>query len=140
MPQRSSDDRRGGRLDALPRIVNITTRLATYEVPKIFYVGPEKKEVRRAVEITVQTASPIPVRALSPVIWIGDSPVREMETVGANQYRFYAIDPGQLRDGAAIAFGWPEVEPGRAGEVARAAQRVATSFRLRLGSGSTAGR
>lgn len=123
------------RSNTLPRIVNVTTRLATYDVPKIFYVGPEKKEVRRALEITVQTDAPIPARAVSPVIWIGDAPVAEMETVGANRYRFYALDPALLRDGAAIAFGWPELEPGRAGGGGRAAaERIATSFRLRLGA------
>jgi hypothetical protein len=138
MPHGPTDQRRGP-LDTLPRIVSVSTRLADYAVPKIFFVGTERKEVRRALEITVQTDAPIPARAISPVIWIGDAPVREMETVGPNQYRFYALDPAPLRDGAAIAFGWPEVEPGRAG--AGGPNKIATSFRLRLGtSGGTAAR
>jgi len=128
MPRRSTGDASFRRLDTLPRIVNITTRLASYDAPKIFFVGPERREVRRAVEITVHTESPIPGRALSPVIWIGDTPVAEMEVVGPNQYRYYAFEPATLRDGAEIAFGWAEVEPGRA------PQRIATNFRLRLGA------
>jgi hypothetical protein len=135
MPHSPSDEprarpRRLLQLGALPRIVNLTTRLATYDVPKIFFVGPERKEVRRALEITIQTDGRIPVRAISPVLWLGDAAIAEMEKVGINQYRFYAIEPSRLRDGAAIAFGWPEVPPGQE----PAAQRVATNFRLRLGA------
>jgi hypothetical protein len=115
----------------LPSIVSISSRLATYATPKVFFVGPEKREVRQAIEITVETAAPIPARSLSPVIWVGEARVIEYEMVAPNRYKFYAIEPSRLRDGAAIAFGWPDAERGRPGGAA--AQRTATNFRFRLG-------
>src|SRR5262249_27624169 len=114
----------------LPGIVNIESRAVSYAVPKIFFVGSERREVRQAVEITVQTDAPIPARAISPVIFVGGTPIVEMETVGRNLYKFYAIEPSQLQQGAAIAFGWPEM--GRGGAISPAPdQLVATNFRYR---------
>jgi hypothetical protein len=116
----------------LPRIVNVETRLASYPVPKIFYVGTERREVRQAVEITVQTDGPVPVRAISPVLFVGSTQVAEGEIVGENRYKFYAIEPAQLQSGAAIAFGWPGADLG-VDAASALAQAVATSFRYSPG-------
>ena len=128
MPEGSDEGARASS-STLPRIERVTTRLATYEVPRIFYVGQERKEIRRALEITIKTASRIPSLDRSPILWVGEVPVAEMEAVGVNEYRFYALDPAVLRDGAVIAFGWPHPEPGRPA----GSQRVPSNHRLRLG-------
>jgi hypothetical protein len=118
----TSDD-----LDRLPGVISIMTRAVRYVVPRIFYVGAERREVRDAVEITVHTEGPLPVRALSPALWVGDVPVHEMEAVARYQYRFYALEPGKLSEGAPLALGWAHHPP---------AARVTTRHRLRLGPGS----
>jgi hypothetical protein len=69
------------------------------------------------------------------VIWIGDTPLVEMEALGHNRYKFYAFEQTALPEGATIAFGWPAAAPQHE---ATSAQRVATNFRFRLG-GSPSG-
>jgi hypothetical protein len=124
------------RLWDLPRVLNIDVRLVSYGTPKIFLVGPEKREIRQAVEITVQTAEPIPARAISPVLFVGNAEVVEMEDLGRNRYKFYALEPARLEQGAAIAFGWSDERAGSRGDGTALAQRTVTNFRYRLAGGN----
>ncbi|HEX8107263.1 MAG TPA: hypothetical protein VF516_06010 [Kofleriaceae bacterium] len=116
-------------------MLNIDVQLVSYDAPKIFFVGAERREVRQAVEITVQTAAPIPARALSPVLFVGNAEVVEMEALGRNRYKFYALEPARLEQGAAIAFGWPGQAAGSRDDGTALAQRTVTSFRYRLAGG-----
>ncbi|MBK8258898.1 MAG: hypothetical protein IPK82_40345 [Polyangiaceae bacterium] len=124
-------------LTTLPNVVDVQMRVATYSTPKIFFVGSERREVTSAVEITVRTSSPIPARALSPVIYVGDSPVIEMEVTGRNEYKFYALEPTRLQQGAAIALGWSGRAADRRPGAANLAERVATRFRYQIGGGGS---
>ena len=69
--------------------------------------GPERRQTSEAVEIMVRTAAPLPIRALSPVIFVGDVPVEDYEVAGLNLYRYVAFDPRALVGGAPVSLGWP---------------------------------
>jgi hypothetical protein len=97
----------------LPRIVDVEIAPQDYDAPRVTYRGLERVEHRQAIEIVLTTSSPIPARALSPVLYVGDEPVEDWETVGPNRYRFYAFEPGRLQDDAPLAIGWPDDEESR---------------------------
>jgi hypothetical protein len=92
----------------LPRIVDVEVALRDYDAPRVTYRGMERVEHRQAVEIVLETSGPIPARALSPVLYVGDELVEDWETVGPNHYRFYAFEPERLQDDAPLAIGWPD--------------------------------
>lgn len=68
-------------------------------------------EHKEAVELMVKTAGPIPERALSPVLIVGDVAVDDYEVAGQNLYRFYAFEVKQLREGAPMRLEWPARRP-----------------------------
>jgi hypothetical protein len=61
----------------------------------------------------LRTSSPIPARALSPVLYVGNEPVEDWETVGPNRCRFYAFEPRRLEYDAPLAIAWPDDEGSR---------------------------
>jgi hypothetical protein len=78
-----------------------------------------KSEIRRPRNLTtavpggvdtfafvVVTEQPIPIRALGPVLYVGDAVVPEVTEIGPNTYRFVAHAPAELRRGAPIRLGW----------------------------------
>ncbi len=124
------DDRFGsdGRIPPwhLPRIIDLRAARARYEEPKIFYVGSERREVDEAVEIRIETDSPIPAQASSPILYVGETEVIEYRMGDDDHsYVYYALEPRRLREGAEIAFGWPEMP---------AERRQRTRFRYTLGA------
>jgi hypothetical protein len=92
----------------LPRILQVEAVLKRYRRPRVIYEGPERMESKQGVEILVKTSGPFPARALSPVLYVGDEPLNEWETAGENTYRFFAVDPSRLKEGAPLALGWPD--------------------------------
>ena len=90
----------------LPEIVAVESVLRTYRKPRFRTRASEVTEVDKAVEITVETAEPIPERALGPVLLIGRTEVTESERIGPNRYRFYAYDFDKLEEGTPIRIGW----------------------------------
>lgn len=97
--------RRRPRLD-LPRVVAVTPRLARFDPPPHRNFTSALPRLERTVELLVETDGPIPVRALSPVLWVGDAAVTEVVAVDDTHYRFVALEPGALRDGAPVTLGW----------------------------------
>ena len=93
-------------IDFLPEILAVESALRTYRKPRFRTRASELVEVDKAVEITVETAEPIPERALGPVLRIGRIEVTESERVGDNRYRFYAYDFDKLKAGTPIRLGW----------------------------------
>lgn len=86
---------------------------------KDIQVQAAKSEVRRPRNLTsavpggadtfafvVVTEQPIPVRALGPTLYVGDTPVTEVTEVGPNTYRFVAHAPSELQRGAPMRLGW----------------------------------
>jgi hypothetical protein len=102
-PRRSRETTRW----SLPRILEVAFRPVKHEVPRIYYVGRERRQTSETVEIMVRTAAPLPIRALSPVIYVGDVPVEDYEVAGRNLYKYLAFNPSALLPGAPVSLGWP---------------------------------
>ena len=95
----------------LPQVLGVEFRPVTYPEPRAYYVGRERRQTSEAVEIMVRTAAPLPIRAISPVIFVGDRPIADYETAGPNLYRYLAFDPRALVSGAPVFLGWPGRPP-----------------------------
>jgi hypothetical protein len=90
----------------LPQIENIEIKLIPYEAPKLRYFKSSFSKYSQAIEFLITTDAPIPVRALSPVLYIGEIPLAEGETIKENSYRFLAFEINELKDNTPIYFGW----------------------------------
>ena len=90
----------------LPQIENIEIKLIPYEAPKLRCFKSSFSKYSQAIEFIITTDAPIPVRALSPVLYIGEIPLTEGETIKENLYRFLAFEINQLKDNTPIYFGW----------------------------------
>jgi hypothetical protein len=91
----------------LPAIVSVEASRVRYDPPRRHYVGKELMEIREGIELLVRTAAPLPVRAITPVLFIGDTVVSDYEVAGPNLYRFFLFDLERITLGAPIALGWP---------------------------------
>ena len=119
------------------------------EVVQVHYLQPRKHMVKgelierdEGVEILIHTETPIPIRALSPALFIGDEQVSENEVMGPSDYRFFVLDGKRLKPGAAIRLGWvgrppPTAKQGRREQEFRYEQptRDVTEMSLRLRRG-----
>lgn len=92
----------------LPVILDAKALLRRYREPRASYRGLERIEHYEAVEIVVTTDGPFPIRALAPVLYVGDEPVDHWEIDGRNAYRFFAYERERLSEGATLALGWPD--------------------------------
>jgi len=98
----------------LPRVLQIRARRVRYRAPKQHAVGSKVVEVNEGVEIDIRTDDEFPVRALSPVLYVGATALTELERVGKNHYRFRGIAPEKLIEGAPVLLGWSGTGPGGA--------------------------
>ena len=105
-PRRPRESRKAGHW-ALPRVLDVEFRPVKYAEPRPYYVGRERRQTSEALEIMVRTAAPLPIRALSPVIYLGDVPVEDYEVAGPNLYRYLMFDAPALLAGAPVSLGWP---------------------------------
>lgn len=93
----------------LPEVEAVEAKLVRYEPPVERYEGPgQVRKYHEAVEILVRTSGELPVRALSPALYVGDVAIREYEPAGRHLYRFFAFEPEALPPGAPISLGWPD--------------------------------
>jgi hypothetical protein len=97
----------------LPGIIDVRAVLVRFKKPLIRYDGQRRVEHKEAVELMVKTAGPIPERALSPVLMVGDVALDDYEAAGQNLYRFYAFEVKQMHDGAPMHLEWPTRRPRR---------------------------
>lgn len=94
-------------LSYLPDVVNLEAKAVRYREPRIYALpGNVIKEARQAIEFTVETAEPLPVRALPRVLHVGRTQLTESTQIGERRYRFYAYDGEELASGAPITLGW----------------------------------
>jgi hypothetical protein len=91
----------------LPAIVGVEASRVRYNPPRRFYVGRDAVEVRDAVELLVRTAAALPIRDITPVLFIGETAISDYETVSANLYRFFVFNLDRIAVGAPIGIGWP---------------------------------
>ncbi len=108
----------------LPRVLRLRIERVRYAKPRRHARAGRIVETAEGVEIFVETAGEIPVRALSPALYVGTTEVAEHERVGEGQYRFLVLDEATLREGSPIALGWAGVS----------GRRVKTAFRYRMPS------
>jgi hypothetical protein len=99
----------------LPRIEELKIERVRYRVPRQHMVGGREVAFEGGVEILVQTDGEIPIRALSPALFIGSAEVAENEQVEARLHRFFVLDEAALRPGASITLGWVGQAPPKVG-------------------------
>lgn len=61
-----------------------------------------------ACEIVVTLAAPLPIRAMGPVLHVGNALLTESEPLDkeGRKIRFWAMEPGLLKKGAPISLAW----------------------------------
>jgi hypothetical protein len=90
----------------LPNVVDLSVRRIRFRPRKPRNFESVFSQEDEAVEFVVSTDAPIPVRALGPALYVGQTAVVESEEVEPNVYRFLAFDDDGLRKRAAISLGW----------------------------------
>ncbi len=93
----------------LPRALNVRVERVRFEPPRLHVVQGKESRVNEATAVVIETDGAFPIRAASPVLFVGSVALTESESVGTNQYRFLALDGEPLRDGAPIWLGWTGV-------------------------------
>jgi len=91
---------------ALPNIETLTIERVQYRPARKHVVAGKVVEFSEGIEIVVQTDGEIPMRALSPALYIGSTELAENERVTATSYRFFVLDKKALQAGAPISLGW----------------------------------
>ncbi len=100
IPQPKSPD-----LSRLPDILDAQARARRFEPPRRVTTNGVDRHVDAGIEIEVKLSEPFVIRALSPVLWIGDTLLTEMDCNGTI-CRFYAFDPQRLPKNGSIALSW----------------------------------
>ena len=90
----------------LPEILQVEIRHVHYSKPRPYVDGLRLLEIREGIEITIRTSEEFPVRALSPVLFVGDVALTEGEQVGEKLYRFYFPYVERLKEEEPISLGW----------------------------------
>ncbi len=90
----------------LPEVQDVRIRRRRFDPPLRVTAQGVDREIRDAIEIEIRVSEPFVIRALTPVLWVGDESVTMAEADGKNVYRFFAFDPDALKPGASISLGW----------------------------------
>lgn len=90
----------------LPTIEAVEVRHRRFKAPRRFTVRGKDHQVAEATEIVVRLSEPFEIRALGPVLWVGDEPLTSSESDGKMEYRFLAPHPHGLKRGAEISLSW----------------------------------
>ena len=101
----------------LPRVLDIRTRATEFEPPRLNNFESSLPRSGDAVEFVVTTDRPIPIRALGPALFVGETPVTEVTEVAPNTYRFIAPTREGLETGAPISLGWTGQRPAETEDV-----------------------
>ena len=108
---------------SMPRVLNVRLRETTFERRPTRNFASSLPSGGDAVEFVVETDGPIPIRALGPALYVGETPVTEVTEIGPNTYRFVAPTRKGLERDAAIRLSWTGEPPG---------EREGAAFRYRL--------
>jgi len=98
----------------LPEITDVKIRATPYQPRVARNFANPIEAAEDAVEIVLTLKSPMPARALGPVLYVGGARLTESEAVDkeGKQVRFWAFDRSKLRAGAPITMVWTgEVPP-----------------------------
>ncbi len=91
---------------SLSNLIQVDVSLVSVVAPRLRYVRSYLSHSAEGVELLVRTDGPLPIRALPPVLYVGDVAVVESAAVGERQFRFLALEPERLAAGAPIVLGW----------------------------------
>ena len=108
---------------SLPKVLDIQIRATTFEAPRLRNFTSSLPSSGDAVEFIVKTDGPIPIRALGPALYVGETPVTEVTEIGPNTYRFVALTRKDLKQDAPIRLSWTGQPP---------TERKRAAFRYRL--------
>jgi hypothetical protein len=108
---------------SMPKVLDIQIRATKFEAPRLRNFASSLSSNDDAVEFIVKTDGPIPIRALGPVLYVGETAVMEVTEVGPNTYRFVAPARERLTQDAAISLSWTGQLP---------TEREHATFRYRL--------
>ena len=100
------------RLFELPKIISLKMKLVDFTAPKLKTFKSHLSRYKRAVEITVVTDQPIPIRNIAPAIYIGNTPT--LHSVGGksiNEYKFYLFNFEKLKQDEPLLWGWVNDSP-----------------------------
>ena len=99
-------ERKAPDLWRLPRVLEVRVYRQRFTPPKRVTEKGIDREVHEGVEIEIRVSEPFAIRALGPVLWIGDEPLTVAEGRGKAVYRFLCLTPEALQDGASISLSW----------------------------------
>jgi hypothetical protein len=95
----------------LPEVISVSVRRLRHERPVRRNFSSALPTVENAVEVVVETSAPIPIRALGPVLWVGDAPLTEVTADDETHYRFRGLEPRRLTPNAPMRLGWSGQPP-----------------------------
>jgi hypothetical protein len=92
----------------MPEVTGVKIRAAEYHPRATRNFATPLAEVKDAVEIVVTFKTPPPARAMSPVLYVGETRLTESETLDkeGKAMRFWAFDRSKLLEGAPIEVRW----------------------------------
>jgi len=93
-------------LQRLPDILEVHIRWRQFDKPRRVTVAGKDTFHKEAMEFELRLSEPFQIRALGPVLWVGDEPLEIADKVSNGVYRFYAFAPDKLRAEAPIALAW----------------------------------
>ena len=91
---------------SMPKVIDIQIRATKFEASRLRNFTSSLSSSDDAAEFVVKTDGPIPIRALGPVLYVGETPVTEVTEVGPNTYRFVAPARRELKRDTPIHLGW----------------------------------
>ena len=90
----------------LPDVVSLSVRHRHFDPPfRVTVQGVDHLE-SDAIEIEIRVSEPFAIRALGPVLWVGEEPLTFGESADKDVYRFFAFKPEALRAEAPISLSW----------------------------------
>jgi hypothetical protein len=93
-------------LQRLPDILDVHIRWRRFDPPRRVTVAGKDTLYKEAVEVELRVSEPFQIRALSPVLWVGDEPLTIADSPSTGIYRFYGFAPDKLRANATLALSW----------------------------------
>jgi hypothetical protein len=90
----------------LPKVLSAHARVRHFDPPKRVTTAGVDRQVRDGIEIEIRVSEPFAIRALGPVLWVGEEPLTIAEAVEKTTYRFLSFDPAALKAGAPISLSW----------------------------------
>jgi len=99
----------------LPEILGVKIRATPYQPKSMRNFRSPLEPVPEAMEFILTLKSPIPARALGPVLYVGKERLTESEAIDAEgrELRFWAFNRSRLKEGAPIIMVWDGDEPAK---------------------------